>query len=471
MSSGFPKVEARIHDFGESFDEWQRGAGVLILGKRANGDYAATVGGIGLSIPRQVAKTYLVSRIVFALCTLFPNLTVLWTAHRTRTATKTFGSLRGFASKASVAPFISGVRAVNGEQEIRFTNGSVIMFGAREQGFGRGFDEVDIEVFDETQILTEKALEDMVAATNQSRFPSGALLFFMGTPPRPTDPGEVFTARRAEALAHVPAPFVPAEGEDALYIECSADENVGRPGGPGVDDIEQIEIANPSYPHRTPHRSVLRLRKNLPSDESWRREGLGVWDPGTSESALIAPLWSGLVGVAPEGRSVFGVKFAGDAVALAGARHPADGPVFVEALRQEPLTGGVGWLVEFLAARSHSLAAVVVDGKEGAGPLVASLVEAGVPRQLIVQPTVDQVITAHSWFLGAVRTHGVEHSNQAELNANVRVAGKRKIGTAGGWGWRSIDSEGDVLALEAATLAAWKADEIEAVPDIPRRLY
>ena len=26
-TSGFPKVEARIKEFGDSFDEWQRGAG------------------------------------------------------------------------------------------------------------------------------------------------------------------------------------------------------------------------------------------------------------------------------------------------------------------------------------------------------------------------------------------------------------------------------------------------------------
>ena len=144
------------------------------------------------------------------------------------------------------------------------------MFGAREQGFGRGFDEVDIEVFDEAQILTEKALEDMVAATNQSRHPHGALLFYLGTPPRPTDPGEVFTLRRNEALS--------GESEDAVYIECSADSNVGRPGGPSLDDRKQLAKGNPSYPHRTPERSIQRLRKNLPSDDSWRREGLGVWD-------------------------------------------------------------------------------------------------------------------------------------------------------------------------------------------------
>src|SRR5690606_11463312 len=169
--------------------------------KRADGIYAATIGGITLSIPRQVAKTFLVGRIVFALSALFPGLRMIWTAHRTRTATNTCKNLQGYARRKKVAPHISHIRTANGEQESGFRNGSVIMFGARDPGFGRGFGETQIQDFDEAQILTEKALEDMVAATNQSRHPHGALLFFMGTPPRPIDPGEVFSARRAEALS------------------------------------------------------------------------------------------------------------------------------------------------------------------------------------------------------------------------------------------------------------------------------
>jgi phage terminase large subunit-like protein len=288
VTSGWAPVYARIREFGDEFDEWQQGAGKVILGKRDNGEYAATIGGVTLSIPRQVAKTYMIGRIVFALCTLFPNLTVLWSAHRTRTSSKTFASLRGFAGKKSVSPFIAGIRSTNGEQEILFTNGSIIMFGAREQGFGRGFDEVDIEVFDEAQILTEKALEDMVAATNQSRFPAGALLFFMGTPPRPTDPSEAFKIRRRDSLELQAAVARGEEVEsDAIYIECSADPDADP------DDREQWAIANPSYPHRTPLRSMLRLRKNLPGDASWKREALGIWDSDQEGSrAISAPEWA-----------------------------------------------------------------------------------------------------------------------------------------------------------------------------------
>ncbi|EUA66061.1 hypothetical protein I541_5677 [Mycobacteroides abscessus] len=59
-----------------------------------------------------------------------------------------------------------------------FTNGSRILFGARESGFGRGFSDVDILVFDEAQIMTEGTLEDMAQRRTWLRNP---LTFMMGT--------------------------------------------------------------------------------------------------------------------------------------------------------------------------------------------------------------------------------------------------------------------------------------------------
>lgn len=473
-TSGFPKVEARIREFGDEFDEWQRGASTLILGKRANGEYAATVGGITLSIPRQVAKTYLVSRIIFALCSLFPNLTVLWTAHRTKTATKTFTSLKQFAGRKTVAPFIAAIRSVNGEQEIRFTNGSVIMFGAREGGFGRGFDEVDIEVFDEAQILTEKALEDMVAATNQSRFEAGALLFFMGTPPRPVDPGEAFKARRREALAFAGEAFLPVEGEDALFIECSADKNVGRPGGPAVDDIEQIKLANPSYPHRTPHRSVLRLRKNLPSDESWRREALGVWDDDAQGSRRwSAEFWAQTqTAEAPqEGVRSFAVAFSqdGKSLAIAGSVKHADG-VHVELVDASQIAEdwsvdeGVEQLAEWLADRKTTTAQISVLGAAGAS-LVTALAEKNVPRRMIHVMSTADLFAANAMTENAMRERAVTHPIGGEgdvLDASVAVTDGKKRGS--GWGWVVTVDGGSKEPVEAFCAAYWTARTTKRVP-------
>ena len=65
----------------------------------------------------------------------------------------------------------------------------------------------------------------------------------------------------------------------------------------------------------------------------------------------------------------------------------------------------------------------------------------------------DEAITAHTGFLRAVQEAELTHLAQPGLDGQVRVAGKRKIGTAGGWGWQSVTADGDVTALDAVTLA------------------
>jgi hypothetical protein len=462
VSTGWPAVEAKCHEWGDEFDAWQSGGGRVILGKRAGGLYAATVGGIGLSIPRQVAKTFLVGRIVFALCVLFPGLRVLWTAHHTATLANTFRSLSGYARRRLVAPYIKTTRRGSGKEAIEFANGSVIYFGARSQGFGRGFDEIDVEVFDEAQILDEKALEDMVAATNQCRHPHGALLFYMGTPPRPTDPSEPFKFRRRKALAVEAAQ---ARGEhaesDALWVECSADPDIGRPGGPALDDRAQWRKANPSYPLRTPLPSMLRLRENLPSDDSWRREGMGVWDDDktTAPSEIDWDQWAALATTAPplDGRVAYAVRFSADGarVALAAAVRPLVGVPHVELVRVRDMSAGTGWLVDWLVSRWRGAARITVDGKAGAGALVNSLREAKIPARVLHTPTTDEVIAAHSMIAEAIRSASMSHFSQEPLDSAARNAGRRSIGTAGGWGWKSLSPDVDVTPLDAATLALY----------------
>lgn len=472
VTSGWAQVEAQCAEFGDEFDEWQRGAGTVILGKRDDGLYAATVGGVTLSIPRQVAKTFLVGRIIFALCVLFPGLRVLWTAHHTATLSNTFRSLSGFARRKKVAPHVANIWRGSGKEAIEFTNGSVIYFGARSQGFGRGFDEVDVEVFDEAQILDEKALEDMIAATNQARHVHGALLFFMGTPPRPIDPGETFTERRKDALDakgdHKDFSEPVAVG-DSVYIECSADQNVGRPGGPSLDDEEQLKKANPSYPHRTPRESVARLRKNLKSDESWRREGLGVHDDDAAASPPVisrSQLEALAVEDAPvDGVASFGVKFSpdGSTMALAAARRLEGDRVHVELLERRSMGSGTSWLVEFLARgdapRWRDAAQIVIDGKAHAGNLVNDLRAEKVPAQVIVAPSTDQVTTAHSMFLEAINRETVstlDHEGQDTLFESFQMSVRRKIGTLGGWGLEPKPG-GESTSAEAVIFAHWAA--------------
>src|SRR5690625_5884371 len=152
--------------------------------------------------------------MLFALCIENPGLLVLWTAHHTRTSGETFLSMQAMARRAKVAPHVSKVYTGSGTESVVFRNGSRILFGARDQGFGLGFAAVDVRLFDEAQGLRDQTRMDMLPATNRARHPAGALLFYIGTPPRPTDEGEAFAGLRDSALS----------GEDDIFfVELSAD--------------------------------------------------------------------------------------------------------------------------------------------------------------------------------------------------------------------------------------------------------
>ncbi|WP_300345489.1 DEAD/DEAH box helicase family protein [Nesterenkonia sp.] len=446
-TTAFPPVQARAQKMGVTFDTWQQGLGTLILGKRADGLYAAGVGGVVISIPRQVGKTFTIGAIIFALCTLFPGLTVIWTAHHARTHAETFRSMAAMAERRQIAPYVEGVRRANGQEEIAFTNGSRILFGAREHGFGRGFATVDMLVLDEAQILTEKAMENMVPATNAA--PNG-LVLMMGTPPRPTDPGEVFTNRR-EAALH-------GEDPDILYVEFSADEKADP------DDRDQWRKANPSFPNRVTESAILRMRKLLGSVDSFRREGLGIWDKVSTTARAFKPAAWDALAVAPEdapveGRRAFGVKFSvdGSVVGLAAAMRPAEGPIHVEGIRYASMSEGTRWLVDWLVDRKDRAAQIVIDGKSNAGYLVNALLKEGVSKTAVLTPGTDQVVAAHAMFLEAVRAGGMSHLGQELMDEQVKDAVRRPIGKAGGFGWDPGTEGADVTLLDAATLAFWGA--------------
>lgn len=443
VSTGWPAVRDTCAGFGVRFDEWQDGAGRVILAKRADGSYAASIGGVVMSIPRQVGKTFLIGAIVFALCLLFPGTTVLWTAHRLRTADETFSKMQAFGRRKKVAPHVSKIVLGSGDETIEFHNGSRIMFGARERGFGRGFDNVDVEVFDEAQILTENAIDDMVPATNTAPNP---LLFFIGTPPKPTDPSEVFTSKRAAALSG---------GEfDTAYLEFSADQ------GGDPDSRVQWAKANPSYPSRTNDAAMLRMKKNL-TLESFVREALGVWDAPSVSKVFGPGVWEA-VNASEAPQPSLGVVFAlavnpersMSAIGVSGAGGSCG------LVAQRP---GVGWAVDELVrlAKTHR-AKVAVPSNGPAGSEITSLERAGV--QVLPMASGD-FRSACGAFYDAVVERRVVVARHADLDAAVSSAVQKPSGD--GWVWDRRNS--DVTALEAVTCAWWKACEMPKRPMVAFR--
>jgi hypothetical protein len=458
VTTGYPAVRDKCRDIGVLHDDWQQGLGRLILAKRKDGKYAATVGGVTISIPRQVGKTFTIGSIIVALCLLFPGLTVLWTAHRTRTSNETFGSMKGMTSRLKVKPHMLPPRSVNGEQEIRFRNGSRILFGARERGFGRGFAEVDIEVFDEAQILGDKALDDMVPATNQAKHPAGALLFFMGTPPKPTDPGEAFTNKRAKALA--------GKSKDMVYVEFSADPKADP------DDRKQWAKANPSFPSRTPLESMLRMRENLLDDESFLREGLGIWDE-EGGSVISARQWEELLDAESriESRHAFALdvspNLSSAAIAVAGLR--ADGLSHVEITSSGGVIDhrpGVEWVVPRLQdmAGKHLNFKVNIPAGSAAESLLPALKRAGIPVNEIKSSDVPAACGL-LYTAATSETTTLRHIGQSDLAKALAGAAGMNVGD-GAWKWTRRKSSTDITPLYAATTALWAAHQRRPTPNV-----
>lgn len=90
-TTGWLKVEAQARLCGIEYDGWQCQLVRCILGKTSDGVYVAGIGGVVISICRQVDKTFLIGTMIVMLCILSDYLLkVLWTAHRTRTSNETF---------------------------------------------------------------------------------------------------------------------------------------------------------------------------------------------------------------------------------------------------------------------------------------------------------------------------------------------------------------------------------------------
>lgn len=441
-TSDFPRINRIARKAGIRYDLWQQGLLYLLFSRDGQGRYACGEGGLTLSSCRQIGKTFALGTAVFIKCLDQPRLTVIWTAHHSRTSDQTFNDLAELAEgRDSVfKPYIARVRRANGQQEIKFANGSLIAFGAREHGFGRGLHGADIEIFDESQILTVKALDNLVPVMNTADDP---LVVFLGNPPKPGDPSEVFEDKRRNALAGMPG---------VTYIELSADP------GCDLDDRDQWAKANPSYPRRTSEQSILRLRKTL-AEDSFRREALGVWDEHSVDSAISPDEWARGTVTDPDmsGRISYGVDMPPDRSALSigvAIRHD-DGQSALVNLQEyaDVRLRGTAWAVDYLADKWKKASAIVIDSMSPAMSIVPDLEKRHV--RVTVTQTRD-LAAATGRMLDMIHEGTLQHlpaDQQPQLSAAALGATLRSIGPNGAQAWNKKGADIDISPLQAATLA------------------
>ncbi|MDQ3344261.1 MAG: terminase [Actinomycetota bacterium] len=442
VSSAWPSVRDTCEQVGIRFDPWQVALNRAMLAKDSEGFYAADT--VVLSMCRQSGKTYDVGGVTFADSIIHPGSTTVWTAHRFKVARETFNELRALATTPQMSPHVDpdAITTAAGNETIPFRNGSRIVFAARERGALRGFSKVRRLVLDEAQILTEAAMADLAPTTNHAVNPQVVL---MGTPPKPQDPGVVFSAIRAEAIE--------GKSEGVLYLEYSAAHDCD------LDDWGAVAEANPSFPLRTPKRAVQRLRKLLTTDEDYAREALGIWGAANRTARVIdAGLWAELADPHPTkvGAAALAVDVTPDrafaSVGFVGARP--DGRQHGELLRNDR---GTGWVVDFVAAQllHRPRSPVVLDASGPAGSLIADLKAAKIEPVVV---SAREMAQACGSFYDAVTDRQFTHFDQAPLNVAVGAARKRKLGEA--WAWHRSDPTVDISPLVAVTLAKLGLDQL-----------
>ncbi len=497
VGSDFPRLSRMASRCGISFDIWQQGVLYLLLSKRADGKYACGAGGLTLSSCRQIGKTYTMGNAMVLLCVMRPGLKVIWTAHHSRTSDETFNDLARFEQHPLLGACIKHIRRANGQQEIQFVNGSRLMFGARERGFGRGLHSVDVEVFDEAQILTQSALDNMIAVVNTSPNP---LVVFMGNPPKPGDQSEAFSEKRAAALAGTDGmayielsadpdcdiddhtqwakanPSYPRRtseiaitrmrnllaADGMAYIELSADPDCD------IDDHTQWAKANPSYPRRTSEIAITRMR-NLLAADSFKREALGIWDKTDTNHAIDPQQWSD--SATPERRDGGAVSFAVDmppdrgSLAIGACMRYPDGTAHIElAEYRDTNRHGIAWAVEWLASRWPRTCSIVIDAQSPATVLLPDLKARGVRVTLTNATDMGQ---ACGRLVDMLRDGKLRHlQGQEALDIAVTGATKRNIGQSGAFGWNKRTADVDISPLVAVTLALHGASTGQEALDI-----
>lgn len=443
VSSDFSMVDHAAVKAGIGFDLWQKGFLYLLLGKRRNGRYACSAGGAVLSSCRQIGKTFTVGVALFILCAGREGLMAIWTAHHTRTSDETFNDLCDLARNPKLSRYVSNIRRANGQQEISFANGSRILFGARENGFGRGLHGADIEVFDEAQILTVKAMDNLIPIANTSPNP---LIIMMGNPPKPGDQSEAFAEKRATALAGA---------DDMLYVELGADHDADP------DDRQTWAKANPSYPKHTSAESIMRMR-NLLSEDSFRREALGIWDENASQAAIDPGKWKALETTSiPDGGVLnFGLDMPPDRSVLTigcAIRLPDGRAVIQMADVKDARHDGIAWAVGWLKEKWPKTASVVIDAQSPAMSLLPDLKTAHVK---VTVTNTQEMGRACGRFFDMLNQQTLLHlpdADQPQLADAVRGATLRPLGHGGAFAWNKLGTDIDISPLVACTLALYGA--------------
>lgn len=446
--------------YGCALDPWQKAIVDCWLGKDANGEYSVT--SAGLSVPRQNGKNIcLEAREFFGM--VINGEKILHTAHQVKTAKKSFKRfVNMFTNRLhpEIESLVSKIRRTNGEEAIELRNGGSIEYSARSRQAARGFDGISLLVYDEAQELTDDQVDALMPTLSASATGTRQLLY-IGTPPYPGCPGEVFRRRRKISMD--------GPGPHGAWHEWSVSaksiEDIA------IDDKSLWYMTNPGLGIHTTEDFIVEELTSMAPD-GFARERLGWWTPElevTEDYAIPQELWDSCRSdeKRPEGKTAYGVKFSmdGSEVSLCGAVIPVNGPARISLIDRKPTGIGTGWLADWLNERYNKACCVVIDGRNGVDVLVDKISGTWKMKGSVIRPNVKEVIASVSTLMDALNEKTVTwYSMQGSLRESAISCIKRKIG--GGWGFGGDNS----IPIEAAALALWGAKTSKRDPSKRMRI-
>lgn len=424
---------------------WQKNAMHAILSMAPDGLW--THPDCCLIVPRQNGKSLiLVLRCLFGLFSLGEK--IIYTSQLWPTAEDSYKRLWSIIKmRPSLKSRVVKNTCSQGKGYIELDNGAKIVFCTRSNDSGRGFDEVDLVVYDEAYNLTEGEIAALSftqmasknaqtiyasSAVNQDQHPNGAVL----------------ASIRNRGLAQ----------EEGLYFaEFMAPDSMPR------DEEATWRYANPSYGviQKAPMIRKLMRGFNTPKGrKSFDVEALGRGDwPVEVEfetfSVISEEKWNAMIDDTPDltGPIALGLDRSVDHKwwVISAAQRTRDGRIHVEVgyFQSGSHTEIVDLLVDLIALWDPCV--LVTDARSSAAVIEPQLLEEEIE---LVKTTAQQMVTACGGFYDdTVETPIMSHTNQPALTDAVEGAAQRTL-PKGDWAW---DTQADavIAPLVAATLARW----------------
>lgn len=395
----------------------------------------------GYSVPRRNGKTEILT--MRELWGLFNGEHILHTAHLTDTAHIAWERLKNLIESIGITP--KGTYKAYGKERIELNTGGVIDFRTRTSSgaLGSGY---DLLVIDEAQEYTRAQQTALNYVVSSSKNPQTILC---GTPPTAVSAGDVFRDYRDKTLQ--------GESINGGWAEWSVEHKTD------VKNKDAWYLTSPSLGAILTERII---QDEINGDDiDFNIQRLGLWIKYNQQSAISAPDWDALkVETLPKLKAPLyaGVKFGRDGqnVALALAAKTDDGKIFAEAIDCRNQREGNEWLVNFLM--KCNVAEIIADGASGLETFTAECKAQKIKG--LRTATVKDVIQASSDFETAITNKTLCHNGQPALRQSATNCQHRAIGTAGGYGYKTLDDDIEVAIVEAvilATHAAAQAKEIK----------